>query len=220
MRWIAVLFVLTLVAPAAADSKRARAEMLRLAELAMKAQIKVGDVLRARGDLDGAMDAYKKAQAIYLEAKKKAASAPAAPAESREVVIKRHVATLKNKNAAVAARYNAAVQLGDLGAKGAIDTLIHSLEKDPNALVQRAAAWSIGRFGKDALRAVPALIRQVGAEEPYVGYLSARALGEITKATMRKSVSFGFQPTMVLDERKAVRARWEAWWKKNAPKKE
>ena len=212
MRLIAVLFSLTLAMPAAAGT---RAEMLRLAELAMKAQIKIGDVLRSRGDLDGALAAYEKARAIFLEAKKKAASAPAAPAESREKLIKRHVATLEDRTALVAARYDAAVQLGDLGARGAIDTLVHSLENDANALVQRAAARSIGRFGKDALRAVPALIRQVGAEEPYVGYMSVRALGEIMKG---RSVSFGFQPTMTLAEREAVRARWEAWWKKNAPK--
>ncbi len=150
------------------------------------------------------------------------AEAPMAttPPPSREEQEKRrqladYVRKLGEKGSSDQTRYNAAVQLGDLRDPAAIDPLIQALDKDPYDLVRRAAAWSLGLMGKEGVRAVPALIRQIGQKEEYVGYMCERALGEITKAALGSPVSFKYDPTMSQRERKAIQKKWEDWWAQN-----
>ena len=89
---------------------------------------------------------------------------PQAPAQSpeeleRERLVAEYIGTLADKKAPNGARYNAAVALGDLRHPKALPALMDALENDPYDLVCRAAAWSLGMYGKDALSAIPALIR-------------------------------------------------------------
>jgi hypothetical protein len=136
----------------------------------------------------------------------------------RERQVQEHIATLADRRGGEKtnqARYNAAVQLGDLKDPQAVPALIDALQNDPYDLVKRASAWSLGAFGKDAVPAIPALIGEIGGKEEYVGYMCERALGEITKVVTGTSVTFGFDPTMNLANRKKVQKRWEEWWEKN-----
>jgi hypothetical protein len=133
----------------------------------------------------------------------------------RERLVKEYIAKLGDRKASDQTRYNAAVQLGDLKHPDAVQPLIKALQKDPYDLVCRAAAWSLGMFGKDAIPAIPALIGEIGGKQEYVGYMCERALGEITKAVLNKAVTFNFDPTMSLRERKKVQKKWEEWWAKN-----
>ncbi|MHC4939695.1 MAG: HEAT repeat domain-containing protein [Planctomycetota bacterium] len=112
-------------------------------------------------------------------------------------------------------RYNAAVQLGDLGHPAAVTPLMTALQKDPYDLVRRAAAFSLGMLGKHAVPAIPVLIEGVSKQEEYVGYMCARALGEIAKATLGQTVEFGYDPTMSRKQRNEVRDKWNEWWEKN-----
>jgi len=112
-------------------------------------------------------------------------------------------------------RYNAAVQLGDLGHPAAVAPLVQALQKDPYDLVRRAAAFSLGMLGKHAVEAVPVLIEGVSKQEEYVGYMCARALGEIAKATLGQTVEFGYDPTMSAKQRREVMLKWQEWWEKN-----
>jgi len=116
------------------------------------------------------------------------------------------------------ARYNAAVQLGDLKHPEAVPALIDALENDPYDLVRRASAWSLGSFGKDAIPAIPALIEQIGGKHEYVGYMCERALGEITKTVLGAPVGFDFDPTMSSSQRRKVQRKWEEWWSKHKAK--
>jgi hypothetical protein len=146
--------------------------------------------------------------------------APVKPAQTREEVereklVKEYIAKLADRKASDQTRYNAAVQLGDLKHPDAVQPLIKALQKDPYDLVCRAAAWSLGMFGKDAIPAIPALIDEIGGKQEYVGYMCERALGEITKAVLGKAVTFNFDPTMSQRERKKVQKKWEGWWAKN-----
>jgi len=145
---------------------------------------------------------------------------PAKPPRSREEVereklVKEYIAKLADRKASDQTRYNAAVQLGDLKHSDAVQPLIKALQKDPYDLVCRAAAWSLGMFGKDAIPAIPALIGEIGGKQEYVGYMCERALGEITKAVLGKAVTFNFDPTMSQRERRKVQKKWEDWWAKN-----
>ncbi len=145
---------------------------------------------------------------------------PVAPGPSREEMERQrqladYVRKLTEKGSSDQTRYNAAVQLGDLRDPAAIDPLMQALEKDPYDLVRRAAAWSLGMMGKEGIRAVPALIRQIGQKEEYVGYMCERALGEITKAALGAAVSFKYDPTMSQRERRAIQKKWEDWWEQN-----
>ncbi len=145
---------------------------------------------------------------------------PVEPAKTREEIereklVKEYIAKLSDKKASDQTRYNAAVQLGDLKHPDAVQPLIKALQKDPYDLVCRAAAWSLGMFGKDAIPAIPALIAEIGGKQEYVGYMCERALGEITKAVLGKAVTFNFDPTMSQRERRKVQKKWEDWWSKN-----
>lgn len=146
--------------------------------------------------------------------------APVKPAKTREEIereklVKEYIAKLSDRKASDQTRYNAAVQLGDLKHPDAVQPLIKALQKDPYDLVCRAAAWSLGMFGKDAIPAIPALIAEIGGKQEYVGYMCERALGEITKAVLGKTVTFNFDPTMSQRERRKVQKKWEDWWSKN-----
>ena len=133
----------------------------------------------------------------------------------RERLVMEYISKLKDRKASDQTRYNAAVQLGDLKHPDAVPPLIEALEKDRYDLVCRAAAWSLGMFGKDAVQAIPALIGQIGGKQEYVGYMCERALGEITKVVTGKAVTFNFDPTMSLRERRKVQKKWEEWWAKH-----
>jgi hypothetical protein len=144
---------------------------------------------------------------------------PVVPARSpeeaeRDRLVSEYVATLANKKAANGVRYNAAVSLGELRHPTAIPALIEALENDPYDLVCRAAAWSLGMYGKDAIPAIPALIRQLGGKDGTVGYMCERALGDITKAATGTAVSFGFDSNATQRARKKVQKDWEEWWEK------
>jgi len=145
------------------------------------------------------------------------AGPPAKSAEEleHERLVKQYLEKLTDKNATNQTRYNAAVQLGDLRDPAAIPGLVEALKNDSYNLVRRAAAWSLGMFGRDAVPAIPALIAEIGGKEEYVGYMCERALGEITKAVLGKPVSFNFDPTMNSRQRKKVQKDWEEWWEKN-----
>jgi len=112
-------------------------------------------------------------------------------------------------------RYNAAVQLGDLGHASAVDPLLRALSKDSYDLVRRAAAFSLGNLGRHSVRAVPALIEGVSKQESYVGYMCARALIDIAKSTLNQTVEFGYDPTMTARQRRGVSKKWQGWWDKN-----
>jgi hypothetical protein len=142
---------------------------------------------------------------------------PQAPQRSpeeieRERLVAEYIAKLADKKAPNSARYNAAVQLGDLRHPTAIPALIDALENDPWDLVCRAAAWSLGLYGKDAIPAIPALIRQLGGKDGNVGYMCERALGEITKAATGTAVSFGYDSNANQRARRKVQKDWEGWW--------
>ncbi len=133
----------------------------------------------------------------------------------RDRLVAEYIAKLADKKAPNTARYNAAVQLGDLRHLTAIPALVDALENDPYDLVCRAAAWSLGMYGKDAVPAIPALIRQLGGKDGTVGYMCERALGEITKAATGTVVSFGFDSNANQRARRKVQKDWEDWWEKN-----
>ena len=123
-----------------------------------------------------------------------------------------YIGKLADKKAPNNTRYNAAVSLGDLRHPDAIPALIDALENDPYDLVCRAAAWSLGLYGKDGVPAIPALIRQLGGKDATVGYMCDRALGEITKAATGTSVSFGYDSNASQRQRRTIQKKWEDWW--------
>ncbi|HEX5136268.1 MAG TPA: HEAT repeat domain-containing protein [Planctomycetota bacterium] len=136
----------------------------------------------------------------------------------RERLVSEYISKLGDKKSPNNTRYNAAVSLGDLRHASAIPALIDALENDPYDLVCRAAAWSLSMYGKDAIPAIPALIRQLGGKDGTVGYMCERALGEITKAATGTAVSFGFDSNANQRARRAVQKKWEDWWEENKGK--
>jgi hypothetical protein len=136
----------------------------------------------------------------------------------RDRLVAEYVGKLADKKAPNTTRYNAAVSLGDLRHPTAIPALVDALENDPYDLVCRAAAWSLGMYGKDAVPAIPALIRQLGGKDGTVGYMCERALGEITKAATGTAVSFGFDSNAAQRQRRTVQKKWEDWWEENKGK--
>lgn len=122
---------------------------------------------------------------------------------------------LNDRESSDQTRYNAAVQLGDLGHPSAVQPLLRSLTKDSYDLVRRAAAFSLGLLGKHSIAAIPTLIDGVSKQEEYVGYMCARALSEIAKATLNQTVEFGYDPTMTTRQRREISKKWKAWWEQN-----
>jgi hypothetical protein len=223
MRWtLALLFAL----PLAADE-----DPLSAARAAMEAQLKAGDELRAKGDLDGAVEAYRKAVAIFREALarekegaaggKEKAPAEAVPEndgtpEARQRVIAYYVKLLGNESDEV--RYNATAQLGEMAAVEARDALVAVLEKDKYQVARRAAAWALGRLGKEGVPAIPALIREVGGELPLLGHMCDGALGKIAEAALGERIVTGYRPEMTPEERLEVQKKWQEWWESNREK--
>ncbi len=194
-------------------------------EAAMEAQLKAGDELLAKGDLDGAIAAYRKALTTFREAlAKEDGKAPEgkeapepAPAddgtpEGRKRVVAYYVKLLENPSDDV--RYNAVAQLGEMRAVEARDALLLTLEKDKHALARRAAAWALGRIGKEGAPAIPALIREIGGEFPLLGFMCDGALSNITEA-LGERVTLGFKTDMTAAERLDVQKKWQEWFEKN-----
>ncbi len=215
MRWTIVLL---LCGPVLAQE-------LEAARSAMEAQLKAGDELRAKGDLDGAIALYRKAVATFREilAKEdgKAPEEKEAPEpvptddgtpEGRKRVIAYYVKLLENPSDDV--RYNAVAQLGEMRAVEARDALLLTLERDKHQLARRAAAWSLGRLGKEGAPAIPALIREIGGEFPLLGFMCDGALGNITEA-LGERVSMGYRAEMTPAERLDVQKKWQEWFEKN-----
>jgi hypothetical protein len=90
MRWIPAVFtLLVLLAPAGAGPENAdrEAERLKMARLAMEAQIRLGDIALARGDAATAARAYEEAVALFREAAgARAGRAPAIEGEMPEEI--------------------------------------------------------------------------------------------------------------------------------------
>ena len=225
MRWTFVLFFL-------AGPLFAGDEELSAARAAMEAQLKTGDELRAKGELEAALAAYRKAAAVFKEAvaREQAAEAavPAAaeakpqpvPAddgtpEGRQKVVAYYAQILTGEGSSDEARYKAIAQLGELRAVAARGALLQALEKDSYKVARRAAAWALGRLGKEGVPAIPALIREIGGESPLLGHMCERALGDITEAALGERVSMGYDDKMTGEERLAVQKKWQEWWEEN-----
>jgi len=93
MRWspLFCLFLLLPLLPArAGEPDQTAAEYLKAARIAMEAKLAEGDLLRQKGDLEGALKAYKEASRLFEEAKRRLAArrAPRSEAEvpSEEIV--------------------------------------------------------------------------------------------------------------------------------------
>ena len=122
---------------------------------------------------------------------------------------------LGDRSASDQTRYNAAVQLGDVGHPSAVDPLVQALQNDAYDLVRRAAAFSLGMLGKHSVSSIPILIDGVAKQDEYVGYMCARALGEISMATLGRTQEFGYDPTMNRKQRREIMNKWSEWWAKN-----
>lgn len=197
------------------------------ARAAMEAQLKAGDELRAKGDLDGAVSVYRKAVSTFRDVlareEGKAAEGKEAPGpepapaddgtpEGRKGVVAYYVKLLAHPTDDV--RYNAVAQLGEMRAVEAHDALLAVLEKDAYQVARRAAAWSLGRFGKEGAPAIPALIREIGGEFPLLGHMCEGALGNITEA-LGERVTMGYKTEMTPAERLLVQKKWQEWFEKN-----
>ena len=224
--------VLTVGTETSRLAQSVRSDVTDLQRLVLETMNRTGllreDVNTVRGALERLARDMKDAGPVHTPEPKggetvRAPDTPEVPKKSaddldRERQVKEYIATLLDRKAGDKSnteRYNAAVQLGDLKDPAAIPALVDALQNDSYDLVQRAAAWSLGAFGQDAVPAIPALIAQLAGKYEYVGYMCERALGEITKATMGSPVSFNFDPTMNLSARKKVQKKWEEWWEKN-----
>jgi HEAT repeat protein len=99
-----------------------------------------------------------------------------APATTAEDKTAKALAVLKSSDAD--ARRWAAVALGDVGAKQAVQPLIGVL-KDSDVKVRRSAAQSLGKIGPDAKEAIQPLISALSDSDKEVKSRAAWALGEI-----------------------------------------
>ncbi|HEX5135628.1 MAG TPA: HEAT repeat domain-containing protein [Planctomycetota bacterium] len=204
---------------------------LSAARALMEAQLKAGDELRAKGDLDGAINLYRKAVATFREAVAKeegkaaegegAKAAEPAPAddgtpEGRKRVLAYYVKLLGHESDDV--RYNAVAQLGEMRAVEARDALLAVLAKDRYLIARRAAAWALGRLGKEGVPAIPALIREIGGESPLLAYMCEGALREITEGALGQAVAMGTKTDMTPAERLEIQRKWQAWFDANREK--
>jgi hypothetical protein len=98
------------------------------------------------------------------------------------------------------------------------DALLDVLGKDSYQIARRAAAWALGRLGKEGVPAIPALIRETGGEFPLLAYMSESALKEITEAALGKAVEMGIKTEMTPAERLEIQAKWQAWFEENRAK--
>lgn len=209
--------VLLLAGPALAGD-------LAAARAAMDALIKEGDELRAKGDLDGALAKYRKAVSIFKDLAKEDGKAPEgkevlepAPtddgtAEGRKRVVAYYMKMLRHADDEV--RYKAVATLGEMRAAEARDALVEVLAKDKYQVARRAAAWSLGRLGKEGAPAIPALVREVGGEFPLLGYMCDKAISDITEA-MGARVTMGYETEMTPEGRAEVQKKWVEWLNQN-----
>jgi hypothetical protein len=209
--------VLAQDAPKAPDSRAALA------------QLKEGDELLAKGNLDGAIAAYRNVVAMFREAQKKEdgkAAEGKGPApepaptddgtpEGKKRVVDYYVKLLDDQSDDV--RYNAVATLGEMRAVEAKDALLAVLEKDKYQLARRAAAWALGRLGKEGAPAIPALIREVGGEFPLLAYMCDDAISDITES-MGERVSMGFENGMTAAQRLEIQKKWHEWLERNREK--
>lgn len=214
--------VLVLAAPVLADD-------LAAARAFMEAELKAGDELRAKGDLDGALARYRKAAATFREAVEReqgkaaeAAKPPeAAPAndgtpEGRKRVVEHFMGLLGHRSDDV--RYNAVAQLGEMRAVEARDALLEVLARDKYQVARRAAAWALGRLGKEGVPAIPALIREIGGEFPLLAYMCEEALKGITEDALGEAVTMGAKAEMPPAERLVIQRKWQEWFEENRAK--
>jgi HEAT repeat protein len=217
MRW-PLVFLLAAAAYAGDDS-------LAAARASMEAKVKEGDALRAKGDLEGAVAAYRDAVALFHAAvaeeggpggKEKAPAEPEPPPaddgtpEGRKRVIAYYVKLLTHETED--ARYNATAQLGEMRAAEARDALVQVLEKDKYQVARRAAAWALGRLGKDGVPAIPALIREVGGEFPLLGHMCDDALKRIADAALGEQLQMGYRAEATAEERLEAQRKWQVWF--------
>jgi len=132
-----------------------------------------------------------------------------------ERLVREAIKQLQARESSDQQRYTATVRLGELKDPAAVDPLVKALESDGSDLVQRGAAWSLGALGKASVRAIPALIAQVGGTKEWVAYMCDRALGSISEAVLGGKVTFGFDPGMQRKQRQGVQKQWEEWYQKN-----
>ena len=221
MRWTLVFLLCGPVLAQEFDAARA----------AMEAQLKAGDELQAKGDLDGAIAAYGKALVIFKGAlakeEGKAAEGKGEPApepvpaddgtpEGRKRVVAYYVKLLADPSDDV--RYQAIAQLGEMRAFEARDALLAALEKDKYQVARRAAAWALGRLGKEGVPAIPALIREVGGEFPLLAHMCDGALSNIAEAALGERATMGFTTEMTPAQRLEVQGKWQEWFEKNREK--
>lgn len=217
--------VFLLAAPVLADD-------VAQARVMLEARLRKGDELRAKGDLDGAIAEYRAGLAVFRAAVEKQqekvaeAEAPApkpeaAPAddgtpEAKARVVAYYVKLLGHASDDV--RYNAVAQLGEMRAVAARDALLDVLAKDKYQVARRAAAWALGRLGKDGVPAIPTLVREVGGEFPLLGHMCDDALSKIAEAALGEAVSMGFKADMTPAERLEIQKKWQAWLDANRAK--
>ncbi len=94
------------------------------------------------------------------------------------------------------------------------DALATVLEKDRYQVARRAAAWALGRLGKEGAPAIPALIREVGGEFPLLGFMCDGALTGISEAFGERT-EMGYVTEMTPPQRIEVQKKWQDWFEKN-----
>ncbi|MHC4956550.1 MAG: HEAT repeat domain-containing protein [Planctomycetota bacterium] len=197
--------------------------LLALTEEAMGLKTPIGDIMERLDEISGGTGTGNSGRSKDTDSDKPKKGEPdkskkdKGPADDPKVRAQANafIKQLTDRSASDQTRYNAAVQLGDLGHPAAVEPLVRALQEDPYDLVRRAAAFSLGMLGKHSISAVPVLIEGVGKQEEYVGYMCARALGEISKATLGRMQEFGYDPTMNRKQRRKVMESWNEWWQKN-----
>ena len=140
---------------------------------------------------------------------------PAASPTEQSRQVQEEIRKLGDMKASETVRYSAAMELGHLRDPSSVEALVKALNNDPDDLVQRGAAWALGKIGDKAVPAVPALIAKLGGKAAFVGYMCDLALQDITKSLTGAEVDYHYDPTLKRKERKAIRRKWEQWWEQN-----